>query len=346
MDNDGGKGRRCPAVFFVLMLVFCFLAPLFGGCGGAVEEAVEEGKNGVRQPPAAREEEPFRFTDPLTGRQVKRLIPVLAVMIDNLEASRPQTGLGEAGIVYEMEVEGGISRLMALYAGDPPENVGPVRSARTYFLHIAREWDALYAHVGGSADALANIRAWGINDLDEITDGGEFWRDRTRRAPHNVYLEVERVAGRGEVKAAGHWNFGPPPPENPGAHSISFNCTPGNRVTYRFSPQERRYLRFVNGSPCRDRVSGERIAVTNVVIQYAPHYRRGDSLGHIDIAVIGRGRAEFFLAGRHLLGSWEKRSSRSPTRFFDEEGREITFVRGNTWIQVLRPGTRVEVVES
>lgn len=342
MGGRRRKKRNGAFLLFIFILAsFSFIA-FFKGCIAPVTEVKRE----VQPPPDTREDEPG-FTDPLTGRQVKRVIPVLAVMVDNLGASRPQTGLADAGVVYEMEAEGGISRFMALYAGDPPETVGPVRSARTYFLHIAQEWDAFYAHVGGSTDALANIRAWGIKDLDEIKNGGEFWRDRTRRAPHNVYLKVEQAAGKGEPEAAGgHWKFGSPPQDDPVYRTISFNCTPGNRVTYEFSPGEKKYLRSINGTPHCDRVTGERIAVTNVVIQYVPHYYRGDSLGHIDITVIGRGRAEFFLAGRHLIGTWEKRSSRSPTLFFDEEGREITFVRGNTWIQVLRPGTRVEVAAS
>jgi len=334
------RKRRGALWFLFFMLAVFAVVALLKGCAPAVQEVEED-----EDPLAVKADEPTGFLDPLTGLRAKQLISPLAVMVDNLAASRPQTGLADAGVVYEMEAEGGVTRFLALYAGDPPESVGPVRSSRTCFLHIVQEWDALYAHVGGSADALANIRAWGINDLDEIGNSQYFQRDRTRRAPHNVYLKVESAAGLtaepGEVVP--HWNFGDPLSREPDYQQLSFSYNKGSKVTYEFLPEEKKHIRSINGTPHCDRVTGERIAVSNVVIQYAPHHYRGDALGHVDVDLIGSGKAEFFLAGRYLSGTWEKRSSRDLTRFFDEEGRELTFVCGNTWVQVLRPGTAVEM---
>jgi len=138
-------------------------------------------------------------TDPLTGQKVREVRPLIAVMVDNLAPARPQTGLGKAGVVYEMETEARITRLMALFAGDPPTVVGPVRSARSYYLQICKEWDAIFAHVGGSKDAIANIKRWGIKDLDQFANRGEFWRDKSRKAPHNVYLSIEKATAGKEV---------------------------------------------------------------------------------------------------------------------------------------------------
>lgn len=332
------KRRRGVLWFLFFVLAVSAAVVWFKGCASPAKEVEQD-----EHPLAIKKEEPSGFLDPLTGLRVKQVISPLAVMVDNLAASRPQTGLVDAGVVYEMEAEGGVTRFLALYAGDPPESVGPVRSSRTCFLQLAQEWDPLYAHVGGSADALANIRAWGINDLDEIGNSQYFRRDRTRKPPHNVYLKVESAARLTEPgETAALWNFGDPQEGEEDCQQLSFSYNQGIRVTYEFSPQEKKYLRSINGTPHCDRVTGERIAVTNVVLQYASHHHRGDALGHIDVNVIGSGKAEFFLAGRYLTGTWEKKSGRDLTRFFDEDGRELTFVRGNTWIQILRPGTSVE----
>ncbi|MGB4503807.1 MAG: DUF3048 C-terminal domain-containing protein, partial [Syntrophaceticus sp.] len=138
-----------------------------------------------------------------------------------------------------------------------------------------------------------------------------------------------------------HWQFGEPAEGDPDFTKISFSYGSGNNVSYVLSTGEKRYLRYINGSPHSDQESGKQIAVTNVVVQYAPHQYRGDGTACIDIQVIGSGKAEYFLAGQYYEGTWQKNSLESPTRFFNAEGKEITFPRGNTWIQVLRPGTPV-----
>ncbi len=326
-----------PILSVFLLIGFCYFC---WGCGKKAA-SVEDAAPVEVEKEVSREEE-FGQIDPLTGKRVEKVIPLLAVMVDNLGASRPQSGLADAGVVYEIEAEGLITRFMALYAGDPPENVGPVRSARPYFLLLAREWDAYYAHVGGSVEALRGIRLWGIPDLDDLRGDRGFWIDKSRERPHNTYLNVaEALAGKQPRGRFKDWSFTGPPKGSPDYQEISFSYSKDNRVTYKFSEENKHYLRYINGVPHIDRITGEQLAVTNIVLQYAPHHFTGDSLGHIEVNLIGEGEAEFFLAGRYVEGSWEKRSSTAPTIFYDAQGREIAFVRGNTWIQVLRPGTPV-----
>lgn len=335
------KGRDRPAVLLIVSLaVIISMSSLVCGCSlnntpnpnhiGDSSNGQKVGEPGV--------------TDPLTGRKVQKVIPLVAVMVDNLGAARPQTGLGEAGVVYEMEAEAKITRFMALFAADPPPVVGPVRSARSYYLQICKEWGALCAHVGGSNDASANIKSWGIRDLDEFKNGGEYYRDKSRKAPHNVYLNIEKAVEGKEQELQPHWQFGDPPQGDPDFSKLSFSYLSGNKVSYEFAASDKRYLRYINASPHNDRESGEQIAAANVVIQYAPHQYRGDGTSCIDIQVIGSGKAEFFLAGQYREGSWQKESMGLPTRFFNADGKEIVFPRGNTWIQVLRPGTPVEKI--
>jgi hypothetical protein len=325
------------ASFLVVACLVVLLTVMLCGC------SLNNSQDSTAEPDGQTAEEPG-IDDPLTGRKVHKVGSLVAVMVDNLDAARPQTGLGEAGIVYEMEAEARITRFMALFAGDQPSVVGPVRSARSYYLQICKEWGAIYAHVGGSKDAVSNIKSWGIKDFDEFRNGGEYWRENSRNAPHNVYLNVEKAAAGKEQGLQPHWQFGDASQDDADINKLSFSYRDGYKVSYEFSEGEKNYLRYINGSPHSDSESGEQIGVTNVVLQYAPHQHRNDGTACIDIQVIGSGSAEFFLAGQYRQGTWQKDSMDSPTRFFDADGQEVIFPRGNTWIQMLRPGTPIEKV--
>ncbi|MDD2556103.1 MAG: DUF3048 domain-containing protein, partial [Syntrophaceticus sp.] len=167
---------RDGASYLLIACLAVLLTIMLCGCG------LNDSQDSTADPNGQIAEEPG-IDDPLTGRKVDTVGSLVAVMVDNLDAARPQTGLGGAGVVYEMEAEARITRFMALFAGDQPSVVGPVRSARSYYLQICKEWDAVYAHVGGSKDAVSNIQSWGIKDLDEFRNGGEYWRDNSRNAP-------------------------------------------------------------------------------------------------------------------------------------------------------------------
>jgi len=126
-----------------------------------------------------------------TRPELANLAPV-AVMIDNHPDARPQSGIEKAGLVYEAEVEGYYTRLMAVFSDENEVvKIGPVRSARPYFVDWANELNAVYAHCGGSPEALVNIEQKGIVDLNEIYSGRFFWRATDRSAPHNIYLSAK-----------------------------------------------------------------------------------------------------------------------------------------------------------
>ncbi|HSD12679.1 MAG TPA: DUF3048 domain-containing protein, partial [Patescibacteria group bacterium] len=117
-----------------------------------------------------------------------------AATIDNLSVARPQAGLTKASLVFEAPVEGGITRFLAVFPDDvTADRIGPVRSARPYFLDWASEFDAVYAHVGGSPEALEKIVAYDMRDLNEFFAGKYFWRDENRDAPHNAYTSTVRL---------------------------------------------------------------------------------------------------------------------------------------------------------
>ena len=142
--------------------------------------------------------EPTRYYSPLTGRETtepKTASPVLAVMIENSLEARPQSGLTDAGVVFEAVAEGGITRFIALYQESEPLLIGPVRSVRPYYLDWAAAFDAGIAHVGGSDAALQMVRSgnYGV-DLDQFFNDAAYWRSKDRRAPHNVYTDYAHLS--------------------------------------------------------------------------------------------------------------------------------------------------------
>jgi len=130
----------------------------------------------------------------VTSLENINLIPV-AVMIENHVDARPLSGINQASIVYEVIVEGDITRFLAIFAGDSSaKKIGPVRSARPFFIELAQEWNSIYLHSGGSQQALSLLRKSSVYNLDEISANGiYFWRDYQRLAPHNLYTSVDLI---------------------------------------------------------------------------------------------------------------------------------------------------------
>ncbi|HHX51385.1 MAG TPA: DUF3048 domain-containing protein [Clostridia bacterium] len=281
--------------------------------------------------------------NPLTGEMVEKTIPLLAVMINNAPPARPQTGLADADLVYEIEMEGVMTRFVAFYHGDPPENAGPVRSARPYVLMLAKEWDAYFAHVGGSDAAFAKVKEWGIRDIDDTRGHPGFWLDTSRKRPHNTYLDLEKaLAGKKENGKLSRWAFQEPYTVPPGYEKIGLYYDKNNQPSYIFDREEGLYLRYINDKPHQDRETGEQIKVQNVIVQYAVHKSLQDKLEHIDVQLIGEGQAEYFFGGQYSTGTWKKKDPNSPTVFLDGDGEPIKPVRGKTWIQVVRKGRELK----
>ena len=143
-------------------------------------------------------------TSPLTGVELtdaslaKR--PVTGLMIENSPDARPQSGMNEAGIIFEAVAEGGITRFLVLYQETQPQYIGPVRSIRPYYIDFALPFEAGLGHVGGSPDALRDIKTLGARDLDQFYNSGAYWRISERYAPHNVYTSFERLNALNQSK--------------------------------------------------------------------------------------------------------------------------------------------------
>lgn len=294
----------------------------------------------------------------------ENLYPI-AVVIENLLEARPQSGLSRASLVFEAEAEGNITRFLAFFNGGVNiEKIGPVRSARPYFIDWAREFSALFVHCGGSPQALAKIANEDIFDINEFYRGEFFWREKARPVPHNIFTSSENLKKYLELKGAWEGKFLPwqfkddaPMAERPekGEIKIGFPL-PDYVVKWKYNKENNDYTRYMAGRIHKD-ASGEEIKAKNVIVEYVGAQVIDEEL-RLKMEHIGSGQAIVCLDGRCEKGEWRKPTSEARTRFYkiinpplDKEpvpslsregvggfpGEEFKLNAGATWIEVVRP---------
>lgn len=274
-------------------------------------------------------------------------------MIDDLDAARPQSGLSSASVVWQAPAEGGIPRYMAIFQDDLPPEIGPVRSARYYYIAWAAEWRAIYAHSGGSPQALATLRAKGSGQLvynaDEFRYSGTFHRT-TRLAPHNLYTSGARLRALGKKMGAtdqtytAAWQFAPDAPldSRPYGGTITVGY-PYNTIKYTYDRTTNTYLRSVTGEKKEtDAANKIRIAPQNVIVMrmsFGPLNDGHPGAPRLEATVVGSGTAWISTNGRTITGTWKKSSLTKPTRFYDARGKQVTLTVGQTFVQVVTLST-------
>lgn len=269
---------------------------------------------------------------------------LFAVMIDNLPESRPAAGLSQALLVWEAPVEGGMSRFLAVFVTSTDlARVGPVRSARPYYLDWAKELNALYLHCGGSDQSLAQINGKDIFDLNEFYRPQYFWRDHNRLRPYNIYTSTELVNQAFENESGRqHWQ-----PQDLDSWLFKKEETPlaqrgeGQNiqldfgklmVEWKYNRENNLYERWEDGDVQKDE-SGAVITAKNVILQYTSIVIL-DEVGRRQIKTIGAGKAVIYRDGREVVGTWQKKSLTDRTRFFGPDTKEIEFNAGVTWVEV------------
>jgi hypothetical protein len=204
-------------------------------------------------------------------------------------------------------------------------------------MKFGQEWDAYFVHVGGSEDAKKYARTEGFHDIDGMAVTAGIFNDPARKRPHNTYVRfTELLAERPETGNLPKFSFKDDDRMPAACSTIKLDYGKSNRIQYIWDDVRRSYARWINDDPHTDKETGEQIYANNVIIQYAKHISSGDELGHIDVQVVGEGKAEFYLGGQYLTGTWSKASNDSFTQYYDENGREIVRARGNTIVQVVR----------
>jgi Protein of unknown function (DUF3048) N-terminal domain/Protein of unknown function (DUF3048) C-terminal domain len=288
---------------------------------------------------------PTTAPSPLTGLPIAPELvnnPTVAIMIENSLEARPQSGLVDAGVVFEAIAEAGITRFMAVYQDKLPGLAGPVRSARPYYVQWAKGFDAGFTHVGGSPDGLAEIASTGTPNLDDVGGAnGPVYRIKDRFAPHNAYTDASRLTNYlkiiGKSKSAYTWAARKPdaPLPTPTASIITPNIS-----RYAFNPvfnydkTTNSYQRSQAGEKHIDRDTKSQLLPKVVVVLKMPVNLNEDGL-HMVYGAIGSGEATIFQDGGVTIGKWTKLKISDNLQFFDSAGAEVKLNAGQVWVTVI-----------
>lgn len=273
----------------------------------------------------------------------------VAVMIENHPDARPQSGLEQASVVYEAAAEGGITRFMAIFGPNETDHVGPIRSARTYFIDWAEEYNAFYTHAGGSGNGLTKIKTDKVLDLDyNYNPNKAYWRENKPglASEHTLYADTNKLreiannykkwSKDGDFIA---WQFKSDlaKEKRPTTGQLTINfSSPSYKVVYDYDQSTNTYKRTMAGLAHKDANSGHQLTPKNIVIQKV-NRAEVDSLGKSvgQITDVGTGDAWIFLDGKVIEGSWSKKEAKRRTLFYDAEGAEVKFNPGQTFIEIV-----------
>jgi hypothetical protein len=285
-------------------------------------------------------------TNPLTGRPGVPRGPVLAVKIDNTAAGRPQIGLEAADVVYVEQVEGGATRLVAVYASRYPGRVGPVRSVRNGDPELLSAYGrAGLVFSGGAGRPLATLHRSALRDL---SGAGGYSRDRSRPAPYNLVAALSGLAGRlpaiARVRDVG-FRWGDTDPRLAGArHALRMTAVVGRiPVSFGFDPRTHRWVETIGGRHVRA-ASGAEISTPNVIVQFC---RVTVDRTDVDVLgspsaythTVGSGPVVVFRDGRAITGTWARARPGAPTRYLDRAGKDITLHTGGAWVLLAATGS-------
>ncbi len=335
--------------YFIITMCFAFVLML-AACSKTSEIPGDNTPDKENEPiPVSQYYEIPEGVSPLTGLHYHGDGRAIIVQIENTIEARPQSGIAHADLIYEMEVESTITRLTAFFLSEYPEKVGPVRSARKQQIHLWSEWDYLFSYFGGSEKEGQNIyeikEELEINspDNDGMGSGKEFSRSKDRKSPHNSYLNLSNLIDNTyDYKPERRTIYYDENVEIDGetAEKISLMYRADNKIEYRYNSETNEYERYINGEQMIDIENNQQVAVKNIVVQYANHYKVTDTV-YTNIDLIGSGTAEYFTDGIKRTGRWEREDIDSPTMYFDENGEKIPFKPGKTFIQIVRNDTKV-----
>lgn len=292
--------------------------------------------------------------NPLTGlfidKEAASRRPI-GIMINNLKAAQPQSGIGQADVIYETLVEGSICRLFALFQDFDAEKIGPIRSARHYFLDFSFDFDAIYVHYGQSPQATVAFNELdpphlnGLSGLDSIM----CFQDPERVRPHSTYSSLdglmaawEYVGYRKEIESKyindSKLKFSEEeytPDSTILASKVTLLFSNYSQPWFEYNEDDSMYYRFQYDEPQIDVETGKQLKFKNIIVQLADMWViSGDTEGRLDMSLISSGSGYFITNGKVVPITWKKTSHESPTHYYLENGTELLLNKGKTWIAV------------
>ena len=271
----------------------------------------------------------------------------IAVMIDNHSGAWPQAGLNQAYMVYEIIVEGGETRLMALFKGVDVEKIGPVRSARHYFIDYAMENDAIYTHFGESPQADSDIKRYSIDEIDGIAeDGTTFWRVKDKAAPHNAVTSMEKLKQSAKNKkyqmtsnkesvlnyTTDEINL----EEGQSAITVTIPHSQLQTVRYEYDEENKVYKRYARNKAQTDWDTGDAVTTKNIIITFCDNYTLTDkeNKGRQGLKNIGTFDGYYITNGRAIKIKCIKSARDEQTVYQTLDGNEIEVNDGNTFVNI------------
>ena len=307
---------------------------------------------------------------PLSGAYITpeaaRQRPV-AVVINNHHKALPQSGISQADILYEVLAEGDITRIVAIFQGFDAAKIGPVRSARAYFLDFAIDNHAIFTHHGGSPQAYADIPRLKLDNLDGMQlDGSVFWRDPVRvKQPgmyeHSSYTNAENleaeIAQKGYVNELGDsdkpmfqfYDEPSSPPDSQPALELTVPYSNSQHARFVYNDVEKTYTRYQGpkgDEPHIDAETNETLTCDNIIVQEANMYViAGDNAGRREVNLVGDGKGYLFTNGVYAPITWKKTSRSAQTQWFDAKGEPLTLNQGKTWICVFIDLNQLQIIK-
>ena len=341
-------GRIIFALFILVVIIGVIVYFVFFN-----KKEVEEEEPGVVENPTPVEEKKLQILDLESDSRP------ISVMINNHKTAQPlQTGLNDAYLVYEIVVEGGITRMLAVFKDADTEIIGTVRSSRHYFLDYAQENDAVYVHYGWSPQAEEDIYNLGINNINGMVDGSPFWRDTSLDVPteHTVYTSIEDLEQSIENK-----RYRITSDEDTLLKysideidlSIMDGATKADEIEIEYSSYQTNnfiydevnkvYKKYSNGEERKDYVTGENFTAKNIITYQVSNYSM-DAKGRQEIENIGKGEGYLISNGYAVPITWEKDAPSRQTVYKFLNGEEITVNDGNTYIQIQPKNKNIEIL--
>ena len=337
MKNKGAK-------ILIIILIIIILAT-----GGAMAYKILKDKQNTSTEVSERQEENI-----LTAGVEEKKVKIfngndrpIAVMIDNHNQAWPQAGLNQAYLTYEIVVEGGETRLMALFKGVDVAKIGPVRSSRHYFLDYAMENDAIYAHYGWSPQAESDIKSLGINNLNGITESEKtFWRVKDKTAPHNAVTSTEAILNAAKAKGykttstkASVLNYVVDEvnlKDGEEATTVTIPHSTLQKVRYEYDAENKVYKRYARNKEQTDWETGSSITTKNIIITFCDNYTLDDveNKGRQGLKNIGTFNGYYITNGKAIKIKCIKETREAQTRYEDLKGNKIEVNDGNTWINI------------
>lgn len=340
-------------------IAVCTVFALLCGCGK--KEVTKQETTEKKQPVVVEEQQQEEVKDShagkvkskLTGLWIKKSVAKkrpIAFMMGNTNEAAPQSGIGKASVVYEIPVEGGITRLMALIENyKRVKKIGSARSCRYYFVHYAMEYDALYCHFGQSKYAKSLLAQRAVNNINGLENlaGKAYYRSNERKAPHNAYAVGKRLYEY--AKSCGyrlnyrdgqkrHFRFADKQHPNRLKNGVSAKTVkpgyPIDNPTFTYSKKKGLYYRSQYHKPHVDQEIGKQLSCKNIIIQYVSMGLFDDKKS-LTLKTVGSGDGMFITNGKAIPITWSKQDTFAVTHYYGVGGKEVKLNPGKTWVLIV-----------